>query len=129
MFEFERRYLDRIGIPGAEVEYRLDNGDSAKVKIIDFTKISIRFFVKHTVCEGDYLELLIKVKDKYEIFVKGHVIWTLPEGKDRNATAVVQFLPFGTNEQINSIESYEQLSQLEKEYSEELKVLNNIYKF
>lgn len=128
MYNVERRYLDRISIPVAKVEYLLENGNSAKVKLIDMTKISVRFKIKHEFEEGGFVELKILIKDKDPIEVKGNVIWTKEENNNTKfAQAVVQFYPFGTDKRYNSMKSYEQLADLEREYSEEIKVRNNIY--
>ena len=128
MVKYERRYLDRFEIPGAKIQYRLQNEISATLELIDITKISVRFFVKHKISAGEYIELDILVKGKEKISVKGHVVWTLENDNNIKSSAVVQFLPFGTDERINSIENYEQLAQLVEEYSIDDKVTKNIYK-
>jgi PilZ domain-containing protein len=130
MLKFEKRYLDRLKVPGAEVEYNKINGDSAKVNIIDLTKISIRFYIKHTFEVGELVRLKIFVKDHETIDVKGNVVWTQSAKNSENnqANAVVQLLPFGTDESINSLKSYEQLTQLAEEYSVDDKITKNIYK-
>ena len=126
--KYERRYLDRFEIPGAKIKYKLQNGISATLELIDITKISVRFFVKHKISAGEYIELDILVKGKEKISIKGHVVWTLENDNNIKSSAVVQFLPFGTDERINSIENYEQLAQLVEEYSIDDKVTKNIYK-
>ncbi len=128
MFKFERRYLDRFEIPGAKIQYKLQNGNSAKVKLIDITKISARFYVKHKMSEDEIIELDIIVEGKEKITVKGHVVWILDNVNNNNLSAVVQFLPFGTDEKINTMKSYEQLAELAEEYLKEDKILKNIYK-
>ena len=71
----------------------------------------------------------IKIKDKETINVRGNVVWTQTsrENEFKKANAVVQFLPFGTDERYNSLQSYDLLAQLEEEYSHDFKILNNIY--
>ena len=128
MFNYEKRYLDRFEIPGAKIEYKLQNGNSAKVKLIDITKISARFSTKHKMAEGEYIELDILIEGKENIAVKGHVVWTLEDDDHNNSFAVAQFLPFGTDEKINNMKCYEQLAQLTEEFFKEDKVLKNIYK-
>lgn len=128
MFKYERRYLDRFEIPGAKIQYKLQNGNSAKVKLIDITKISARFYVKHKMSEDEIIELDIIVEGKEKITVKGHVVWILDNVNNNNLSAVVQFLPFGTDEKINTMKSYEQLAELAEEYLKEDKILKNIYK-
>lgn len=130
MVKYERRYLDRLEIPGAMVEYKLKNGKSAKVELIDLTKISVRFYIEHIFTKEELIELTIIVKDKEKINVRGNVVWiqTAKENENNQANAVVQFLAFGTDENYNSLQSYELLAQIEKEYSNENDISNNIYK-
>lgn len=128
MLRIERRYLDRFKIYGAKIKYVMKNGDSSTGKLIDITKISVRFTINHNIIEGDSIEISILIKGKKPINVIGNVIWTAESDAKNDAQAVVQFLPFGTDDRYNSMESYEQLAQLEEEYSQELKILNNIYK-
>ena len=128
MNKFDRRYLDRFEIPGAKIQYKLQNGNSAKLKLVDITKISVRFYVKHKISAGEFIELDILVKGKEKISVKGHVVWTHEDENHIQSSVVVQFLPFGTDERINSIKNYEQLAQLVEEYSIDDKVSKNIYK-
>jgi hypothetical protein len=128
MFDYERRYLDRFEIPGAKIEYKLTNGNSAEVKLIDITKISVRFYTKHKMKEGEYIELNILVQGKVKIEVKGNIVRTFKEENNNKSIAVVQFLPFGTDEKINNMKSYEQLAKLTEEFYKVDKVLKNIYK-
>ena len=100
MIKYERRYLDRFMIPGAKIHYQLQNGFSATTNLIDFTKISARFYVNHKMQAGDIIDLDIIAKRKEKISVKGHVVWTHEQNK---SIAVVQFLPFGTDKKINSM--------------------------
>jgi len=129
MVKYDRRYLDRLEIPGAKVEYIIQNGKTAQTGLINLTKISARFYINHKFKAGEVVELAIKIKDKETIKVKGNVVWTqnVKESEFKKANAVVQFLPFGTDERYNTIESYELLAQLEEEYSQDFKILNNIY--
>ena len=130
MLKYERRYLDRLIVPGAEVEYKLKNGKSAKTALIDLTKISVRFYIKHSFKVDELVELAIYVKNIDVIKVKGNVVWkqsSNENGRDK-ANAVVQLLPFGTDESINSLQSYEQLAQIVEKYSIDDKVTKNIYK-
>jgi len=129
MANYDRRYLDRLEIPGAKVEYILQNGRTARTGLINLTKISVRFYIIHKFIAGELVNLSIKVKNRKTINVKGNVVWSqkAKENEYKKANAVVQLLPFGTDERYNSIESYELLTQLEEEYSQDFKILNNIY--
>lgn len=128
MFDYERRYLDRFEIPNAKIEYRLLSGRSAKVKLIDITKISAQFFTQHKMTEGEYIDLDILVEGIEKIVVKGHIVRTIGSEIKNKAIAVVQFLPFGTDDRINNMKCYEQLAQLTEKFFKEDKILKNIYK-
>ena len=129
MEKYDRRYLDRLEIPGAKIEYKLQNGRTATTGLINLTKISVRFYTKHKFKTDELVEISIKIIDKETIRVKGNVVWfqTAKENEFNKANAVVQFLPFGTDEKYNSLKSYDLLAQVEEEYSQDFKILNNIF--
>jgi hypothetical protein len=122
---FERRQLERFRISGAQVHYKQLGGFkdakevSAKMPLIDFTKISIRFKSKHNLQPGALIELDILIPGKKKIHVKGNVIWSTEATENREGYAVVQFLPFGTDERYNSMRAHDQLQKLDKEYQRE----------
>lgn len=121
---YERRQLERFKIPGAQVHYKQRAGFkhakqiSEKKPLIDFTKISVRFKSKHTLQPGALVEMVILIPGKKKIRVKGNVIWSTEATEDREGYAVVQFLPFGTDERYNSMRTHDQLQKLEKEYQQ-----------
>jgi len=129
MVKYDRRYLDRLEIPGAKVEYTCENGRTANTGLINLTKISVRFYINHKLKIDELVDLSIQVKDKEIINVKGNVIWTqsAKDNEFKKANAVIQFLPFGTDDRYNTLQSYELLAQLEEEYIQDFKILNNIY--
>jgi hypothetical protein len=116
MYQIERRHLDRFKIPGAEVSYKLPNGSSSCVKLVDITRSGIRFETKNGVNIGEIIELEIIVPRKDKIIIKGHVVWTSNPDSKNLPYAVVQFLVFGSDERYNSMQSYEQLKELSEEY-------------
>ncbi len=116
MYQLERRHLDRFKIPGAEISYKLPDGSSSRVNLVDITRSGVRFETKNAVNIGEIIELEIIVPRKDKIFIKGHVVWTSKPNSENPAYAVVQFLPFGSDERYNSMHSYEQLKELSEEY-------------
>ena len=116
MYQIERRHLDRFKIPGANVSYKLPDGSSSRVNIVDITRSGVRFEINDPVIIGEIIELKIIVPRKNNIFIKGHVVWTSKPDSENPAYAVVQFLPFGSDERYNSMQSYEQLKELSEEY-------------
>lgn len=129
MLKLERRYLDRIKIPGAEVEYKSKDGNTTKGELIDLTKISVKFYIDCELNEGDFIEIVIYVEDREEIHVKGNIVWIkiVNENNISRTVGVVQFLPFGSDERYNSLDCYEKLIKLEKDYSKDNLIRNHIY--
>lgn len=119
---YERRQLERFKIPGAQVRYKQHGGFqeakevTATVPLVDFTKISVRFKSQHTLKPGAFVELIIMIPGRKKIQVKGNVIWSTEATENREGHAVVQFLPFGTDERYNTMRSHDQLLKIEKEY-------------
>jgi hypothetical protein len=116
----ERRYLDRLEIPDAEVVYISDTGTEEKGSLADITKISVRFEVSKQFNPGDMIHLEIIIPNKEKIAVRGHVVRTINSTEAEPAYAAVQFLPFGSDERYNSMESYTQLDVLTTEYRQKV---------
>jgi hypothetical protein len=112
----ERRYLDRFYIPDAKIRYLCKDERSACVPLADFTKISARFSAEHNLREGDPLDLELLIPDKEAIMIKGIVILITEPDSNHSIYHVVQFLPFGSDERYNSMESHKQLTEVTVEY-------------
>ena len=112
----ERRYLDRFYIPDAKIRYLCKDGRSACVPLADFTKISARFRAEHNLRQGDALDLELQIPDREVIIIKGIVILISEPDANNSFYAVAQFLPFGSDERYNSMESYEQLTKVTEKY-------------
>ena len=112
----ERRYLDRFYIPGAEIRYLCKDGRSGRVPLADFTKISARFCAEHKLREGDALDLELLIPEKEAIVIKGIVILITEPDSNHSIYYVTQFLPFGSDERYNSMESHKQLTEVTREY-------------
>ncbi|KPL14752.1 MAG: hypothetical protein AMS23_00215 [Bacteroides sp. SM1_62] len=123
----DRRNLVRFKIPGAKVRYKQHKGfreaeeASGVMAVVDITRISIRFEAKDFLYPGSLidLELIIPGKKK-SIKVKGNIVWSSEATSDQPGYAVVQFLPFGSDERYNTMEAHEQLRKLSEEYMETL---------
>ena len=85
-------------MPGAKISYKLPDGSSSCVKLVDITRSSIRFEINNSVVIGEIIELELIVTKKDKIFIKGHVVWTSKPDSESPAYAVVQFLVFGSDE-------------------------------
>ena len=106
----ERRHSDRFEIPGARVNYCLQNGARAQMPLKNITHGGICFGVDHPLEKGDLVEVDIKLPGNAEIYVKGNVVWA------SKFDAAVQFLPFGTDERYNSFASYQKIKAVLTEH-------------
>jgi len=106
----ERRHSDRFEIPGARVNYNLQNGNKAQMPLRNITHGGICFAVEHPLEKGDLVEIDIKLPGNAEIAVKGNVVWA------SKLDAAVQFLPFGTDERYNTFTSYQRIKEVLTEH-------------
>ena len=115
MNEFDRRNRDRLRVKGAEVIYTLNNGQFAIKPLIDFTRSTARFEVDHSIQLKEFIKLEIIFPGKEKIYVKGNVIRLSDPASENPAYVVLELLPFGTDARYNSMESYQQLSEVIEE--------------
>jgi hypothetical protein len=115
MKNIDRRHAVRLKIEGAEVFYKLQSGQTSFKPLKDITKNSARFEVEHTLNQGTFVELELIIPGRENIPVKGNVIRISDPGMENTSYAVVLFVPFGTDERYNSMQCYEQLSNLVEE--------------
>lgn len=113
-YPFDRRSAYRFKIPEARVSYKFLGGGSARTTLMDMTKCSVRFEIRHKVDPGELVEITLSIPNKVKISAKGHVVWV--SNSKAPYYAVVQLLPFGTDKRYNSLQCLEQLKELEKEY-------------
>jgi hypothetical protein len=114
---FERRHADRFRVPGATLRIFQNGNVSENYSVTDMTKSSIRFEITHSILKGEAVKVELNIPEMDSVTLKGYVIWAVDPQVDDNATAVVQFLPFGTDERYNSIECHEHLSRIVDKYS------------
>ena len=114
---YERRHADRFAIPGAKMRIHQNGATSELLHVEDMTKSSIRFQIGRSVNQGQEIEIELNIPEMDPLVIKGHVIWAIdPQGEEKSI-AVIQFLPFGTDERYNSIQTYEQLCTITEKYS------------
>ena len=107
----ERRHSDRFEIPGASVNYVLQDGNQAHMPLRNITHGGVCFGVEHSLAKGDLVEIDIKLPGNAEISVRGNVVWV------SKLDAAVQFLPFGTDERYNTFTNYQKLKELLTEHA------------
>mgnify|MGYP005835676173 CR=1 FL=1 len=118
----ERRHLERIKIPAAEVCYRQEAGFrnceafEAKGEMIDLTVRGVRFKGDQKLCPGARIYVEIHVPDREEIALKGNVLWVGQILDQDPYFAVVEFLDYADEPGYNSRQSLQQLEELLNKY-------------
>jgi hypothetical protein len=107
-------------VPDAEVVYRFSDENRFRGSLADITKISVRFSSRHLFKKGDHIELEIIIPGKEKICVRGNVVRTINSKGEVPLHVAVQFLPFGSDERYNTMNSYEQLHALTEEYMQKV---------
>ena len=115
MDDLDRRNRERFAVKGAEVIYTLNNGQFAIKPLLDFTRSTARFEVDHSIQLKEFIKLEIIFPGKDKIQVKGTVIRLSDPASEYPPYAVIEFIPFGTDARYNSMESYQQLSEVIEE--------------
>jgi hypothetical protein len=113
-YPLDRRSAYRFKVPDSQVSYKLLGGGSARTSLMDMTKSSVRFEIRHRVDPGELVEVILSVPNKERISAKGHIVWV--SNSKPPFYAVVQLLPFGTDKRYNTLQCLEQLKELEQEY-------------
>lgn len=112
---YERRYSDRYPVPDAKVVYRLKSGDEDQKPIKDITHSGVCFEFSHSTEVGHELEIELIIPGKDKIVLKGNIVWTSVTEERPEGFAAAQFLPFGTDERYNTMDSHKKLRNLIKE--------------
>ncbi len=110
----ERRYIDRIEVPGASVFYRRNSRVNfvlpflGPVRLVDISKSALRVESELLFSKNTRLQLKICFPGKPAVFVKGKV-----SAIDRGSgQSVIQLLPFGYGTDYNSFYSKTNLEML-----------------
>jgi hypothetical protein len=121
---FDKRKIERVVIPETWVIYYKDDSLYRFGTLLNISRSAACFEIQDSLEVNSFLELEIIIPDKEKLKIKGTII---REGESffRNEEieiyhfkyAVVQFSPYGDDdERYNSLQVYEQLKDLEKEY-------------
>ena len=121
MNQFERRFLDRIEIPGSKVMYYTSDGNSNFVPMIDISIGSIRFETLDIILNGETLVFEVIIPSRSKISLKGNVVLIGKGGKESKDFVIVQFSPFGSIHHYNSLYSHAQLKEVFEEHAKILK--------
>jgi Tfp pilus assembly protein PilZ len=117
MEKTERRIAERIVIPGAKVNYKLENGEKGSSRLENLTKNSVCIQLKQRVLSGQSIELNLIIPNEPVISVKAKIIWVLQRGGYEEGSNIgIQFRPFGNEEKNNPLETQKQLEKIVNEY-------------
>jgi Tfp pilus assembly protein PilZ len=117
MSDKERRIAKRIVISGAQVNYKLENGETGSSRLENLTKNSACIQLKQRVLSGQSIEIELVIPRKPKISVKAKIVWVLPRGGYEEGSNIgIQFRPFGKEEKYNAPETEGQLEKIMEEY-------------
>ena len=119
----ERRFYERIQIPGAEVAYRERQklnwfkGYNGPVPMKDITKSGICFKLMNRLERGATVEIKISIPGEEQFSVTGNIVWTNMDRSSDDGYAGVQFRPFGKGHQYNSFRTHERLEHITQHFA------------
>ena len=108
----DRRNQDRFTIPGAKVLYKAKDRSIAVSPLVDISKSSIRFELTKDIAEENNInfELITSPMDKVNL--KGKVVWNSYIDSEAKRHVAIQFSPFGTWDDYNTLESFASIIEL-----------------
>ncbi len=114
----ERRAINRVSIPGTQIQYRKKNGHylfkvlSKPVQVSNLSKSGIGFKTGQHFKFGDVVDMRIVFPDGTSLHLKGHIRWnSVDESTDKNNVGI-QFFPFGKRSNYNPISALEYLREI-----------------
>ncbi len=119
----ERRFYERISIPGAEVSYRPRksfnwfSGFNGPVPMKDITKSGICFRLDTPIGKGATLEIKVRIPGEEPFSVKGEIVWADYIASINGTYAGIQFKPFGKGRHYNSFKTHERLEHITRQFT------------
>jgi hypothetical protein len=119
----ERRALNRIEIPSAEVLYKpikrfnLFSTLTGPTNLINISKSGACFISKNSLEKGSEVMLKLFIPEQDPLFVKASTVWISANQEHSQMSVGVQFKPFGKGKAYNSFESKKILEKLYKVYN------------
>jgi hypothetical protein len=115
--EKERRALNRINAPSAELFYKpikylnILSSLNGPTDLVNISKSGACFRAKNALARGSDILLKIRMPRQVPIIIKANTVWVSAEHDRNNPSVGVQFRPFGKGKKYNSFESKEALDQ------------------
>ena len=113
----DRRYIDRIMIPGAKVYYKKSSGFTylkryhGPLFLADITKSTISVPEKLSLHIKTGLDLKIVIPENQVLSMKGIISGFENDINSQSVKTVIQFNPFGHGKQYNSFRSKKKLDR------------------
>lgn len=114
----DRRLLIRVQIPGAQVRVKkagsniLFSGLSKPLAILNLSKSGLCFQTAKKLDNGDNIQMKLFFPDGININLKGHIRWNSDRSNSDPRAVGIQFSPFGTSSNYNSIAALDYLRSL-----------------
>ncbi len=115
---FDRRYSERFSVANAKLHLKTHHGDMVEYTIADMTNSSVRFELGHDLFSEDIIEVGIDVPGFHLVRIRGRIIWKSDPVRENPAFAVMQFLPFGTDERYNSMHTRSQIKTIIEKHTQ-----------
>ena len=118
----ERRYIDRIMIPGAKVYYKKSSGFTyfkryrGPFYLIDITKSTISVPEKLSLHIKTGLDLKIVIPENQIISMKGIISGFETDINSQSVKTIIQFNPYGHGKKYNSFRSKKKLDRFLTDY-------------
>jgi hypothetical protein len=114
----DRRKNERYHIPGAQIVYKLKNGQISLVPLVELTKSSVKFQTRHPVQIGTTVDMELLMPEDINISLRGKIIRLTDPFNEKMSAVIAKFMPFRRQENYNSLYSYNLLSKIVKAYTE-----------
>ena len=114
----ERRSLKRIQVPGAKVRLKKSSGLgvfnllSKESAIIDISKSGLSFEINDDFHSGDIIYIRITFPDGKSFNLKGKIRWFTDDVSECSRVGI-QFHPFGSGRNYNSLKALEYLRNMD----------------
>lgn len=113
----DRRKNERYHIQDAQIVYKLKNGQTSLVPLIDLTKSSVKFQTRHPMQVGSSVDMELLIPENINIRLHGKIIRLSDPYNEKITSVIAKFMPFRTRDKGNTLYSYNQLNRIVEEYT------------
>lgn len=115
----DRRIFTRVRIEGTKVQYKLANMRkfisvlSKPVEVKDISKSGLSFYTLESLNSGEQIYMKVKFPDGKHLNLRGRIRWQEEEDHEDTFRIGVQFAPFGSSSDYNSMKDWEYLRSIQ----------------